>query len=116
MTNKMTTPDYTQKMSELRARVGQHAKLNNVSNKSALSTIKSVIPTINTKSIFFYATPLVILVVIFFIMRPGFVCNDHIDKDNVITSKIDVKKVIIAGLISGTVISVGLFAYFRQKN
>jgi len=106
----MTTPDYTQKMSELRDRVVQYTKINNVSNTSFL------IPNINTQSIFFYTAPLLIMFVIFFIMRPGFVCNDYIDKNNVITNKLNVKKVVISGLISGTVISVGLFAYFRQKS
>jgi hypothetical protein len=53
--------------------------------------------------------------VILLFTRPGFVCTDHIDKDNVITQKVNYKKLIIYGLIGGGVISIGLFAYFKQK-
>lgn len=111
----MSTPDYTQKISDLRARVGQHAKIQNTESKSAINVITSVIPKIDTQSIIFYTIPPVVLVIIFLIMKPGFVCIDNIDKDNVITQKLIFKKALIAGLISGTIISVGLFAYFRQK-
>lgn len=114
----MSTTDYLQKMSELRTRVSQHIKLegdNNNNNNGVFKNITSVIPKINTQSILFYTVPPIIFTVIFFIIKPGFLCNDHIDKDNVITRKINIKKVLIAGLISGTVISIGLFAFFRQK-
>ena len=111
----MSTTDYIQKMSELRSRVSHHSKLKGSDNTGVLRTITSAIPKINTQSMFFYAVPPVILFLIFFIIRPGFVCNEHIDKDNVITNKISIKKVLISGLITGTIISIGLFAYFRQK-
>ena len=105
----MATTDYTKKISELKSRVASHAKIedNNIG--------KSVIPKINTQSIFFYTVPLIIFVVLFFIMRPNFVCNEHIDQNNVITYKVSIKKVLIAGIITGAIISIGLFAYFRQK-
>jgi hypothetical protein len=112
----MTTPDYTQKMSELRTRVGQHAILTDENNtKSKFATIASVMPTITTKSPIFYIIPPIALIVILLFTRPGFVCTDHIDKDNVITQKVNYKKLIIYGLIGGGVISIGLFAYFKQK-
>lgn len=111
----MSTTDYVQKISELRNRVSQHVKLEG-NNNGVLNTITSVIPKINTQSIFFYTVPPIIFIVIFFIIKPSFVCNQNIDKDNVITNKISIKKVLIAGLISGTIISVGLFAYFRKKS
>lgn len=108
----MTTPYYTQRMSELRVRVGQHAKL---PAKSAFSNITSVIPKINTQSPIFYITPPVVLIILFMFIKPGFLCDDYIDKDNVITQKINYKNLLIAGLVGGGVISVGLFAFFRQK-
>lgn len=112
------TTDYFKKMSELRTRVSQHVKLegnNNNNNNGVIKSITSVISKINSQSILFYTVPPIIFIVIFFIIKPGFVCNEHIDKDNVITNKISIKKVIIAGLISGTIISVALFAYFRNS-
>jgi hypothetical protein len=111
----MTTPDYTVKISELRARVGNYAKLEGENNVGTISTITASIPKINTQYIFFYCTPLIILTIIFIIMKPNFVCNEYIDKDNVVTSRLSYNKVLIAGLISGTVISIGLFAYFHNK-
>jgi len=98
-------------MSELRNRVGQHTKLPTKNNRNPLA---AVIPKINTQSIFFYAAPPVILMIILIIMRPGFVCTEDVDKENKSTVKLNFKKLLIAGLIGGTVISVGLFAYFRQ--
>ena len=108
----MVTPNYTKKMSELRVRVSQHAKLEGDNN----GNIRVLMPKINTQSILFYIAPLIILIIIFFITKPHFVCIEHIDKDNVITHKLNYKKVLISGLISGTVISVGLFAYFHNKS
>lgn len=110
----MTTPDYTQKMSELRAKVGQYAKLPNQSKSGFASVAKSII-TINTRYPFFYAVPPVIIIVIFIFMKPSFICNDNIDVDNVITKKINFNKLFIYGLIIGGVISIGLFVYFKQK-
>ena len=111
----MTTPDYTQKMSDLRVIVGQHAKLMSKSDKKA-SNITSVIHVINTQSPIFYIIPPVVLIILFMFIKPGFLCEDYIDKDNVITRKINIKNLIIAGLIGGGAISIGLFAFFRQKN
>lgn len=112
----MSTPDYTKKMSDLRTRVNQHAKLEGGdTNTGAIGTIAAAIPKINTQSILFYAAPPVILTIVFLFMKPGFVCVEHKDEENGITNKMSYKKVLIAGLISGTVISIGLFAYFRQK-
>ena len=110
----MTTPDYTQKMSELRAKVVQYAKLPNQSKSGFASVAKSII-TINTLYPFFYAVPPVIIIVIFIFMKPSFICNDNIDVDNVITKKINFNKLFIYGLIIGGVISIGLFMYFKQK-
>lgn len=111
----MSTPDYTQTISNLRARVGQHAKIPNTETKgNTINKIKSMIPNINTNSIIFYAIPPVVLIILCLIIKPGFVCIDNIDKDNVITKQLIFKKALIAGLIGGSVISVGLYAYFRQ--
>ena len=110
----MTTPDYTKKMSELRAQVRQYSKLPNDS-KSGFARVTSSIPKINTQSPLFYAAPPIIIIVILYFMKPSFVCTDNIDIDNNITKKLSYKKLLIAALISGVIISVGLFAYFKKK-
>jgi hypothetical protein len=113
----MTTPDYTQKMSELRSRVEQHVILPGKSDSKGGfgRSIASAIPKINTQSPIFYTIPPVVLIILFLFMKPGFVCEDNIDQDNVITQKMNYKKLLISGLIGGGVVSIGLFAYFRQK-
>jgi hypothetical protein len=111
----MTTPDYTQKMSDLRVLVGKHAKLTSKSGKNAFNNITTRMPSINTQSPIFYIIPPVILIILFIFIKPGFLCEDHINKDNVITHKINIKSLIITGLIGGGSISIGLFAYFRRK-
>lgn len=111
----MTTPDYTKKMSELRTRVGQHAKLESNSVNRTIGVVPSIINNINTRSILFYITPPIILTILFLIIRPGFVYVEYTNDDNVIVKKMSFTKVLISGLISGTIISVGLFAYFQRK-
>jgi hypothetical protein len=108
----MTTPDYTQKMTELRARVGQYAKL---PMQTQSGIFASVVPKINTQSPLFYIAPPIIIMIIILFMKPDFVCTENIDIDNVITKKLKYDKIFMYGLISGGIISVGLFAYFRQK-
>ena len=112
----MTTPDYIKKMSQLRSKVGQYAKLPIQSNNSKIIiTTTSSNPTINIQSPFFYIAPPIIILVILLIMKPNFICNDTIDIDNVITKKLNFNKLLITGLISGGIISIGLFYYFRNK-
>jgi hypothetical protein len=108
----MTTPDYTKKMSDLRTLVGQHVKLPSNMSKS---TFIGSIPSINTQSPIFYIIPTLILVIIFMIIKPEFLCDDHIDKYNVITHNINYKTLFIYGLIGGGVISIGLFGYFSKR-
>jgi hypothetical protein len=115
-TNKMEPPDYTKKLSSLRNRVNNHAKLEYKSDIGTINTMASIIPKININSLIFYIIPPIILIMIFLIIKPDIVCTEYIDVDNNITNKIHYKKAIIAGLISGVFISIGLFAFFRKKN
>jgi hypothetical protein len=109
----MTTPDYTKKMSDLRTLVGHHVK---IPSKSAFSNMTSSIPTVNTQSPIFYVIPSVILIILLVVIKPSFLCEDNIDKDNVITSKINYKTLFIYGVVGGIILSIGLFAYFRKLN
>ena len=112
----MTTPDYTQKMSELRVRVEQYAKLPAQIKYGFSNGSSTIIPKINKTSVLFYLAPPVIIIFLLFFMKPGFICTENIDIDNVITKKVKLKKLLIAGLIGGGIISIGLFTYFRKKN
>ena len=106
----MTTLDYTKKITDLRVRVSQHAKLDNNDNV----TTSYSLPKINN-NIFLYVVPTIILIFIFLVLKPSVVCTDHINKDNVIISKVNYKKIIIYSLIGGMVISIGIFAYFHKN-
>ena len=128
----MTTPDYVKKMSDFRARIGQHTTLSenrnidttndgiikaqNTFSKSSTNTFTNTFAKLDTKSIMFYAAFPISIIIILFIFRPGFVCIDHMDENNNITKKILIQKVMIYGLIGGTILSVGIFAYlFKNK-
>ena len=109
----MSTPDYTQKIAELRGRVSQYSKLpKSTSDKGVLST---VIHKINKQSLFFYVIPPIVMVILLLFIKPGFCCTDNIDKDNVITKKPNYNKIFITGVISGCIISIGLFVYFHKE-
>lgn len=111
----MTTPDYTQKMSKLRILVGQHAKIAKNGDKNAFSNITSTITTINTQSPIFYTIPTIVLIILLLIMKPGFLCENHIDKDNIIIKKIKYTSLLLYGIVGGGIISIGLFAYLHRK-
>lgn len=107
----MDSPNYENKISEFRARVGQYAKLDNPPQKE-----KSVIsmPKINIKSPVMYVIPPILILFLLLVVKPPFVCTDHIDKDNVITKKYNIKKLLITTIIGGIITSVAIFAYFKK--
>jgi len=106
----MSTPDYTQKLKELRSQVNQHAKLPNPNGTVINLNFSNTIPN----SLKFYAIPPIGILILLVVFKPSFVTTNHIDKDNVITKKMDFKKLIIYVLIGGTIVNIGLFVYFRK--
>lgn len=117
----MTSTDYIKnQLSELKDRVEKYAKLPN-HNKSVFTSSKSTLKNLKLpKSILFYASPPVIIMVVLFFMKPDFVCDyididDDIDMDDNITKKLNYAKVLITGLVVGGIISIALFAYFKKK-
>ena len=76
----MTTPDYTQKIDELRKRVETHAKFSFTETTNNNFSIK--MPSINISSPIFYLLPPLIILIILFVMKPAFISVDTINKDN----------------------------------
>ena len=111
----MTTPNYTQKMSELRTQVEKYSKSPNQSKNNFVNTTE-FIPQKNKNILYiFYVAIPVILTVILFFVKPDFICTIT-DINSIVTKKINFKKLFIIGFISGGIISGGLFIYFKQKN
>lgn len=109
----MSTPNYPKKISELKERVEKHTKISN--HGGTVNNITSIISIFTTKSILFYIIPSIVLIIFFLIVKPSFVCFTHTDIDtNIIIYSLNYKKVLIYGLISGTIISISLFAYFKK--
>ena len=115
----MISQNYTQKMSDLKKQVGQYAtdylpvKKECKSSFMSISSISSISSIFRTP--FLYVLPSMILIVLLLICKPSFCCQNHIDKDNVITKKLKYKKVFITGVIGGFIFSIGLFAYLRKR-
>ena len=107
----MTSPDYKKKMDELRNKVSQY-----IPNKKSTRVMNINIPTFNIKSIYFYIVPPIVILIVLLLSKPSFIRYEHIDENNVITQKINYKYLIIFTLIGGTIIDIGLFAYFKKTN
>jgi hypothetical protein len=107
----MTTYDYTQKMLELRARVTKYGRLPVKNNKNIFVDIREIVPKINTQSLFYYIIPVVLLIVILVSVKPKFICNEHIDDENIITNKLSYKKLFTTIVVFCIIISIGIFVY-----
>lgn len=114
----MNTPDYINRLNDIRDRVGQYTKLE-LSKESSQSKIPISVPLkfskIDSKSPIFYIIPPVAIFILLTIWKPGFITTEVIDKDNNITKKRNLKNILIISLIVGTLLDVGMFAYFRTK-
>jgi Mn2+/Fe2+ NRAMP family transporter len=108
----MTTPDYKEKMSDLRTQVEKYSKSQTKSNDKQIIEFT---PKKYTQYIFYTVIPVITIVLLFFV-KPDFICNITTEINNVVTKKINFKKLFIIGFISGGIISGGLFIYFKQKN
>jgi hypothetical protein len=113
----MNTPDYTEKIKVLREKVGNYSG----STMSAVGgdlTKKISVAFSNItspKSPLFYLLPIVSMFILLLVIKPSFMVSDSITKDNTIKKHIDYKKLIIASLIIGFAIDVGIFIYLRRK-
>ena len=109
----MTTPNYTQKMDELRKRVETHSKFLFAEKTNNSFSIK--MPNINISSPIFYILPPVIILAILFFMKPSFITVDTINKDNEIKKTIVYSKLLIAVLVGGFIIDIGIWGFLRKK-
>jgi len=115
----MNTPNYVNRLSEIRNRVGQYTTLEKP-RETTMSKIPISIPIsflkITPKSPLFYIIPPIAIFILLVIWKPNFITTDHINKDNVITKKRKFKLILIISLVAGTLLDVGMFAYFRKDN
>ena len=114
----MNTPDYVNRLNEIRSRVGQYTKLepSKVSSQSKMSIpVPLKFSKIYSKSPIFYVIPSVAIFILLTIWKPGFSTTEVIDKDNNVTKKRNFKTILIISLIVGALLDVGMFAYFRKK-
>jgi len=114
----MNTPDYINILNEIRSRVGQYTKIepSNAGLQSKISipvTLK--FSNINYKSPIFYIIPSIAIFILLTIWKPDFVTTDTIDKDNNVSKKRNFKTILIISLVAGTLLDMGMFAYFRKK-
>ena len=110
----MATPNYAEKINDLRKRVGQHATIIN-KNEGIVDKVVLNFSKINTGSPIFYIIPPILIIILLFFIKPSFITMDNIDKDNNITKKIKFKQLLIYSLIGGAIIDIGIWAYFRKK-
>lgn len=105
----MTSPDYKQKLGELRERANKYDD-----NRPAQSGINLNFRKWSKWTIAYYVAPPIAMLILLIIFKPGFLTTSHIDQNNNITEKMDIKKLLIATLVFGAIIDVAIFAYFRK--
>jgi len=107
----MSTPDYNERMNELRNKV----ELFTVIPKNPTSSFKST----SVKSYFTYNTlyiiiPIVVMVLLTLI-KPSFITISTIGSDNEIKKKLDFKKLLTTSLIVGFLIDIGIYMFLRKN-
>lgn len=98
-------------MDELRQRVSQYIYL-----PKKQSTGIMILSKFNIQSPFIYAVPPIIILIILVLIKPSFITNEHINKNNDTVKKINYSYLIITTLIFGILIDIGLFTYIRKIN
>jgi hypothetical protein len=70
---------------------------------------------LNTKVVLVYGAPLVIIVALLFLVKPGFIIEEVVDSkgDNIV--KISIRKLLIATLIFTGAVDGLIFMYLRKK-
>lgn len=115
----MNTPDYVNKLNDIKLRVGQYTQPEK--NKSFTTnnildpkTGFTKLPNIPYNSVLFYSVPHVFGFIILLIWNPKFATKKVTDQDNVVTIKRNFKTILIISIIMGLIIDISMFAYFKK--
>ncbi len=117
----MNTPDYANKLNDIKSRIGQYTQ----NNKKQSSTTNNILapksgfitklPNIPYNSVLFYTVPPVFSFIILLIWNPKFVTKEVTDQNNIVTRKRSFKTILIISIIIGLIIDISMFAYFNKK-
>ena len=108
----MNTPHYSEKLNEIRGRMGDYAPTC-PEEKTEKSTIFLSFSNIKTPYLM-YVVPPVVIFIILLIAKPGFVTSEYTDKDNVVSLKYKFKNIFIVSIVLGLILDVIIFMYFNK--
>jgi|DEB0MinimDraft_6_1074348.scaffolds.fasta_scaffold327217_1 membrane protein CcdC involved in cytochrome C biogenesis len=117
----MNTPDYVNKLNDIKSRIGQYTQDN---KKQSLSTNNILspktgfitkLPNIPYNSVLFYIVPVIFTFIILLIWNPKFVTKEVKNENNIVTRKRKFKTILIISIIIGIIIDISIFAYLKKK-
>tara|TARA_Y100000389_G_scaffold24256_1_gene20918 strand:- start:720 stop:1073 length:354 start_codon:yes stop_codon:yes gene_type:complete len=117
----MNTPDYVNKLNDIKSRVGQYTqptKKQSFTTNNILAPKTGFItklPNIQYNSVLFYTVPPVFSFIILLIWNPKFVTKEVTDQNNIVTRKRNFKTILIISIIIGLIVDISMFAYFNKK-
>ena len=93
----------------------QVSQITNRSHTSYSPRSRGLKDRLNTKVMLFYGAPLVIIVALLFLVKPGFIIEEVEDSKGGLIAKISVRKLLITTLIATSAIDGLIFMYLRKK-
>lgn len=123
----MNTPDYVNKLNNIKSRVEKYTQCNKkqsfTQNNILLPKTGFItklpklpkLPKISYNSVLFYAVPFVFTFIILLIWNPKFVTKEVTDQNNIVKRKRCFKTILIISVIIGLIVDVSIFAYFNKK-
>jgi len=104
----MTSPDYIQKINELRKKVGLYSNFS--FDKKDDTNLSLKIPYINKLSLFYLLSPVLVIILILLYIKPSFITKDTMNRQKIVYSKL-----FIVSLISGVIINICIW-YYKKSN
>jgi hypothetical protein len=110
----MNTQNYTDRLKNIREQMGKYSDVTQPDHVTASFNFSKLLPTFMPIAVIKYVTPPVVIFILLLVFKPSFIKDDYIDQDNMVTSKMNYKKLFIYMLIGGIVIDIGIFAYTKK--
>lgn len=116
--------DYTEKIQNLRERLGNHVKIEPEPSRPIM-TFKSPIKNLssfyvplmnfasNYLSVIYISVPFLVLMLLL-ATKPSFITSDHISKDNIITKNIKYMKLFTYTIVTSCIINGMIWIYFKK--